>query len=402
MKKAKNGKILPEVIDMVSRERLSEYLWHLVNIPSPTRQERRAAMRFAEMLEQAGATVEIDETLPESPNVVGRLKGKQPGKVLQLAGHIDHIDIPHAKPQRSETLISGRGSADMKCGLAGILEIVRLLTVLGCDFPGELLVTVYGLHEAPIGDSQGLLNLIKGRIVGDAALVFEGPRDQAVVMGKGQSIWNTVISREGEICHELWRSPEADCLLGTVISLTETLQRKCIRLSHEEHIFPLLGPQSVFIGQLHYGDFYNRMPKEAFLQGTWRWHPDHRFAQVKQELRELIAEVNRPLGVKIEDSWIFVGESYRIDKKDPIVLSLRDSYCRLFGREMGIAGTSLILDAGRLVSLGEIPAVPLGFDLATAHADYEFVHLDRVEEGCRLGLLTVLTYLTEDFQNDHE
>lgn len=31
----------------------------------------------------------------------------------------------------------------------------------------------WGLHEAPTGDSSGLLNLIRRRVVGDAALVAE-------------------------------------------------------------------------------------------------------------------------------------------------------------------------------------------------------------------------------------
>ncbi|MFB3902454.1 MAG: hypothetical protein ACE15E_03310 [Acidobacteriota bacterium] len=85
--------------------RLADNLWELVNIPSPTCNERDAAFAFARLLRQAGATVEIDESLPQSPSVIGRLRGSSPGPVLQLAGHLDHIDIPHARrsvtPRRS-------------------------------------------------------------------------------------------------------------------------------------------------------------------------------------------------------------------------------------------------------------------------------------------------------------
>jgi acetylornithine deacetylase/succinyl-diaminopimelate desuccinylase-like protein len=325
--------------------------------------------------------------------VIGRLAGDRPGKVLQLAGHLDHIDVGHPPPERREELISGRGSADMKCGLAGILEIVRVLNGSGCDFPGRLLVTAYGLHEAPLGDSRGLLNLIEGKVLGDAAFVFEGFHDRAVVMGKGQSIWNIEVSRAGDVCHELRRSPEADDLLETVLRIVRRLAEKNAELSTAKHPYPLLGPQSVFVGQVHYGDFYNRVPRQAFLQGTWRWHPDRTFQDVKAELNALLAAIPRGKTIEIEDSWIFVGEAFSFDAEEPIVHALRDAYSTVTGGTMELAGSSAILDVNRLVPFGKIPAVSISLDGERAHADYEFVRLERMERNCRVALQTVVNYL---------
>lgn len=161
------------ILDKVDGRRLADVLWSLVQLPSPTGRERRAAMAFAEMLAAAGAVVVLDEGIPESPNVIGRLRGLQPGPTFQLAGHLDHIDVAHQPPERDGESICGRGAADMKGGLASIIEAVRVLAEGGSDFPGEVLVTAWGLHEAPTGDSSGLLNLIRRRVVGDAALVAE-------------------------------------------------------------------------------------------------------------------------------------------------------------------------------------------------------------------------------------
>jgi len=382
-----------ELVDEVRRDRLASDLWELVRVPSPTRQEREVALRFAEMLESAGAEVEIDETLPDSPCVIGRLAGHRPGPVLQLAGHLDHIDVEHSPPERSEGIISGRGSADMKCGLAGILEVVRVLKAAGCEFPGRLLVTAYGLHEAPLGDSRGLLNLIERKVLGDAAIVFEGAHGRALVMGKGQSIWNIRIARDGDVCHELRRSPEADNLLETVRRVAARLVEKNRELAATGHDYPLLGPQSIFVGQLHYGDFYNRVPAEASLQGTWRWHPDRAFHDVKGELKSLLAGIPHGENIAIEDSWIFVGEAYAFDPEQPIVHALRQAYSHITGKTMELAGSSSILDVNRLVPFGKIPAVAISLDGERAHADYEFVRLERMEQGCRVALQTVLNYL---------
>jgi acetylornithine deacetylase/succinyl-diaminopimelate desuccinylase-like protein len=391
------------LLDRVRRDRLADDLWSLVTVPSPTRQERRVAFLFAELLERAGAAVEVDETIHDSPNVVGRLPGARApassaggpggGRVIQLAGHLDHIDVPHAAPQRTEDVVSGRGSADMKNGLAGILEIVRVLNETGRDFTGELLVTAYGLHEAPLGDAAGLLQLIRRGVVGNAALVFEGPEGVALVMGKGQSIWNLRISRDGEVCHELRRDPAADELLATVLATVRRLLDHNQSLATAAHEYPLLGPESVFVGQVHYGDFYNRAPAEALLQGTRRWHPKKTFDDVRRELRELVDGLPSAPGISIEDSWIFVGESFAIDAEAEIVGALRDAFGRVTGREMRVAGGSSILDVNRIVPFGKVPAVSVSLDGETGHADHEFVRLERMEEGCRIALQTVMNYL---------
>ena len=391
----------PPLVERIRRDRLADDLWRLVTVPSPTRQERRVAFVFAELLERAGAVVEVDETIHESPSVIGRLQGacaaeaatEAGGPVLQLAGHLDHIDVPHAPPERTDEIVSGRGSADMKNGLAGILEIVRVLSEAGREFAGELLVTAYGLHEAPLGDSAGLLHLIERGIGGNAAVVFEGPEGVALVMGKGQSIWNLRVCREGEVCHELRRDPEADELLATALAAVRRLMEHGQSLAVADRGYPLLGPESVFVGQVHYGDFYNRAPAEALLQGTRRWHPDKTFEDVRRELRELAAELPTAPGISVEDSWIFVGESFSIDPTERIVRALQDAYHEVTGRDLRIGGGSSILDVNRIVPFAKVPAVSVSLDGDTGHADYEFVRLARMEAGCRVALQTVLNYL---------
>lgn len=382
------------LIKCIECNSLVESLWELVRIPSPTGKERKAALRFAEMLESAGAVVEIDETLHDSPNIIGRLKGQGDGPILQLAGHIDHIDMPHAEPKLESDIISGRGAADMKNGLAGILEIVRILSDNDCNFPGEILVTVYGLHEAPDGDSSGLFNLLGKNVKGDAAIVFEGPDDGAVVMANGMSIWNLNLRNDAPACHELSATPNRTDLLEAVTSTVNVLKQKNKTLQEEQNPFPLLADESLFIGQVHYGDFYNRVPNKAFMQGTRRWHPKKTFEQVKGELDSLIKNISIPKSIKIEQSWTYVGDSYKVDPEEKIVKSFQKAFETIQQRSCPLKGHSSITDTCRLVSTGKVPAVLCGFGTETGHADYEFVRTGQLERSCAVALLTVLNYLT--------
>lgn len=385
-----------EILDGVSPERMADDLWRLVNIPSPTRNEREAALAFAEMLADAGAEVELDEAVRESPSVIGRLKGARPGGTFQLAGHIDHIDVPHPVPERDEETITGRGAADMKAGLAGVLEAVRVLNETGCDFPGEVLITVYGLHEAPLGDSRGLLRLIERGVVGDAALVAESvhsARGRAVVLGKGQAIWHAKVLWRGPGCHELNRPAEADGLLETCLQLLAALRRLGGELGAKKADDPLAGPETLFIGEMRYGDFYNRAATECSIMGTRRWGPGRAFGDVEAEFAEAVRSVPCAQGVSVRVYWTPVGESYRLDPEEPVVRALRAACERVTGKPADLAGIAAVTDANRLVRAGRVPTVLCGFESRTAHADREAVRVGELLEPCRVVLLTILNYL---------
>ena len=241
-----------QYIDSIRPERLRERLWRLVQVAGPTGRERAVAMVFAELLRQAGAQVEIDHTLPDSPNVIGRLKGNAPGPTLQLAGHLDHINIPHPPPERTAERISGRGAADMKNGLAGILEIVDVLHASGNAFSGEILVTAYGLHEAPDGDSRGLLNLIERGVKGHAAIVFEGPDDAAAIMANGMAIWTLTLKSSTPACHELCTQQDKFALADGLAACLAALKEKDRQLKNRPPKYPLLPGESLFeIGRAH-------------------------------------------------------------------------------------------------------------------------------------------------------
>jgi acetylornithine deacetylase/succinyl-diaminopimelate desuccinylase-like protein len=377
----------------ISPERLRDQLWQLVQVPSPTGHEKQAAFLFAEMLKKAGATVTIDETLPNSPNVIGRLKGSEPGPVIQLAGHLDHINIPHPAPKLEKDRISGRGAADMKNGLAGILEIIQILHETGCSFPGEILVTAYGLHEAPDGDSRGLLNLLEKGVKGDCAIVFEGPDDAAAIMANGMAIWDLKISHKNPVCHELCTQQDKFELLDAANHCVNLLKQKNLLSKEQPNPYAMLPAESVFVGQLHYGDFYNRLTNGCVLQGTRRWHPDKTHDTVKQEFEALLDSLGFPTEISTELDWFFVGESYEISPDEKIVKCLSQAYETVYGRQLVVRGHSSVTDACRLVNNGHIPAVLCGFGTETGHADFEYVKTEQLVTSCRTALLTVLYYL---------
>jgi succinyl-diaminopimelate desuccinylase len=345
------------------------------------------------MLSQAGATTEYEEIIHGSPSVTGRLKGNRPGRTIQLAGHLDHIDIPHPAPKQDNKTISGRGSADMKNGLGGILEVVSVLNESDCDFAGEILITAYGLHEAPVGDSAGLLGLIERGIKGDAAIVCEGPDDVAAIAANGMAIWDVTITHNQPPAHELCTKADKTELLKIAMKLVDAFTKNDKELKTGPSKYDLLSPESLFIGQLHYGDFYNRLCDKCCLQGTRRWHPDKNFEFVKNEFEQMLATVGHGTNITITGDWQLVGDSYEISQEEPIVRSLRKAYEKIHGLSMPVKGHSSVTDTCRLVRYGQIPAVLCGFGTDRGHADFEYVEIAQMSLSAKILLLTVLDYL---------
>jgi len=384
------------LLEKVEGRRIADDLWRLVHLPSPTGKERRVALAFAEMLSGAGAVVELDETIPESPNVIGRLVGRRPGRIFQLAGHLDHIDIPHQPPERDMSSVSGRGAADMKGGLALMIEAVRVLAENGSDFPGEVLVTAWGLHEAPAGDSRGLLNLIRRKVLGHAALVAESvysQRDRAIIAGKGQGIWNLTIRWAGAVSHELNRPPDSGNLLETALVAVRKLLEYGRRLEAGPVNIPNMSPDSLFIGQLHYGDFYNRTATTCTLQGTRRWQPGLTAELVARELQEMVRTIPCSQNVSAEIGFQTVAEAYRMDPGAAVVKALLSAWQGVNGSPMELGHVAVVTDANRLVAIGAVPTVLLDSDNRCAHADREIVQIENLVRSCRVAILTALQFL---------
>ena len=104
--------------------------------------EAEVARALADELRGIGITVEIQEVVPGRPNVVGTLEGRAPGRALMFCGHIDTVGVggmhrPFAPAERDGRLF-GRGSQDMKSGVAAMIGAARIIAESGGLASGRL------------------------------------------------------------------------------------------------------------------------------------------------------------------------------------------------------------------------------------------------------------------------
>jgi acetylornithine deacetylase/succinyl-diaminopimelate desuccinylase-like protein len=379
---------------LVNKERIKSTLFEMVKIPSPTTHARPFAEYFAGVLRGVGMTdVQLIETpnWPESPSVVGWRRGAAGGPTLHFNGHMDHIHQEHVAPYIEGDLVYGRGSADMKFGLAGMVELVRVLNDAGVQLPGNLLLSGHDMHEGPWGHSEGVRNLIERGFVGDAVIVTEGPKDAVYIGNTSNALFHIDLKWEGASIHELTIPDGTPNLLeiggAVVVALTELKQRVIARQD------PLLGHERMFLGILRSGDFYNRLPTSCHIVGTRRFPPETTRVEVEREIRAAVmAGVgDAPIEVKV-DATSEGNDGFRISPDMPLVQMLRASYAEVHGRPLPLGVQLFGADNAKFLNWGKTQAVGYGNDLTKAHADLEWCDVNRVVEIVQVWLVTTLKY----------
>lgn len=129
-------------------ERLADRLAALIRVPSESRDEAAILAWIRERL-PAGFDVVDDRDA-----VLFAMPERRPGAPLVLlAGHVDTVPIGGSAPGRRGDTIVGRGSADMKAGLAVMLELAEAVTKE--EVAGDLDVGLlfFGREELPFGES---------------------------------------------------------------------------------------------------------------------------------------------------------------------------------------------------------------------------------------------------------
>lgn len=173
----------------------------------PARNTTEAQAFIADYLRGLGAEIDIWDVHPNDPNVVGVLRGSAGAghQSLILNGHVDVAAVeageawdtgPFQPIVRDGTVI-GRGTADMKGGLAGALFALRLLRDHGIHLPGDV------IFQSVIGEEvgeAGTLQCCERGYTADMAVVVDTSDLQ--IQGQGGVITGWITIKSPQTFHD--------------------------------------------------------------------------------------------------------------------------------------------------------------------------------------------------------
>jgi acetylornithine deacetylase len=341
--------------------------------------EGECARALASVLDDWGFAVDLSEIPPGRPNVVARL-GPADTPALMLNGHLDVVGVdgmthePFAAEVRGNR-IYGRGSADMKGGLAAICAAA--LEGVGSGAKRQILVTAVVDEEY---ESLGMRALLASGVSADAAIITE-PTRLAICPAHRGFAWFDV-SLRGRAAHGSRYDIGIDAITHAGLLLAELEQLERTRDSGPHH--PLLGRGSLHASKIHGGVGMSTYPEACDLAIERRTLPGESTEKAMVEIVDACTRVKaRHANFDAKVTLTTAQLPSEVPPDAPIVRRLR----RALEREnvpVRIEGFSAWTDAALLNEAG-IPAICFGpGDISMAHAAEEFVPVEEIGLATRV------------------
>ena len=342
--------------------------------------EGRVARVLADVLGAWGFDVTVREAAPGRPNVIARLGGAHGGRSLILNGHIDVVGVEgmtHAPwdPVVREGRIYGRGSSDMKAGVAAMCAAAaRAASASGGALDGEIIVTAVVDEEY---SSLGTRALVSDGVRADAAIVTE-PTGLKIMPAHKGFVWVDVLV-QGRAAHGSRWDVGVDAIRNAGLLLAALDAVDAELLPSREHA--LLGRPSLHASTIEGGIGLSTYPDKCRFTIERRTIPGETTAAVMSEIEEAFARVRaRRPSLDANVSMIFEQPPSDVSTEAPIVRAL-DVALRACGEEVKVTGMSAWTDAAILNEAG-IPAICFGpGDIGLAHAAEEYVRVDEIERA---------------------
>lgn len=350
----------------------------LVRAPSenPPGDERAPAEVAARRLGEAGCAVEVIETAPRRINVVATLEGSSPGPTLLWNGHLDVVPVmdpglwahPPFEAVVADGLLHGRGSADMKGGIAAAVGAVSALRRARVPLAGRLVLHLVADEEVlgPLG-TQELHR--RGLVAADAAIVGE-PTDLAAGIAERGLFWARVrthgVAAHGSVPHQGVSAIEA--MAKVVLAL------RGMRFDSEH---PLLGPPTLNVGVIRGGAKINIVPASCEIEVDRRTIPGETRESVLAEMEEALARLSADdPNVKTSVEVVNWAPPCEIPEAAPIARLALEAYRAVRGEETRLIGMRGATDAHVLVNQANVPTVVFGpGSLSQAHTTTEHVRV---------------------------
>lgn len=348
--------------------------------------EGEIARYIASWLERAGVQVELDESVPHRPSVLGIARGTGDGKTLLLNGHMDTVGVagmtnPHT-PCVENGRLYGRGAYDMKCGVVACM--MAIAAARKRSLRGSVIFTAVVDEEYAGLGTMG----VAWKYPADGAVVAESTHLQLIPSHKG-FVWLD-IETQGVAAHGSRPDLGVDAIakMGRVLSEIEHLDRNLrSRLPHK-----LLGTASLHASLIRGGQELSSYPEHCVVSVERRTLPGEAVETVEAEIQEIIERVAQTdPAFKGVVRRRLVRTPLETPPDEEIVGAVREAATRVLGRAPEISGVPYWTDAATLAAAG-IPAILFGPTGEGAHAIEEWVDLESVEHCAEIYLETAVEF----------
>lgn len=410
-----------KVLAHIDKNELAQLACDLVNIPSPTGQEKGVAEYILSWFHANGLKIVRQEVEVERPNAVGVLKGDGTGLSLGFNGHMDTSFtgtqedlrmVANVEPDSElkgsikDGKVRGLGISNMKGGVAAFMMAGKALKKSGVKLKGDVIfaAVVGEISRTPIGPWQ--TKEYRGEGAGTRHLLTHGMHSDYAVVADGSDM-NIVWTQTGVVQIKITTFGKAEAAWGTkrsthpmvklnaIVKMTKIIEalEKWGERFEEQHIYKSpTGPiyPKVNVGAIEGGAPYrpNYFPGVCNVYVDVRTPPQVRPVIVQHEITKALSS----LGIEYEMEAYKSLLGHEGKGVEPLVKSVEEAYQFVFGEKLKFEApdrASIWTDTNVYNELG-IPAVKIGPRGKRIGPRNEEIDIDQMVKAAQIYALVAL------------
>lgn len=344
--------------------------------------EADIAREVESLLRRAGLDVETQGVKGDRYNVIGILRGHCSERRLMLNGHMDTVGVTNMEvepfePLAKNGLIFGRGSCDMKGGLAAMISAAKAVASSSRRLKGDLYFAAVVDEEY---NSLGSERVLDDYPV-DGVIVCE-PTEMNVGIAHMGFAW-IELETLGKAAHGSVVEEGHDAIvdMARVIEEIETLETRDRRRSHN-----LLGTPKFHTSKIVGGKDWSTVPDHCKLMVERRTLPGETSIDVLEEIRTAIAMAKaRFPEISVESKLNFERTPLESSLEEDVAQTLAKAIESVTGAGAKFVGLPYWSDASIFSTRGGIPSALFGpGSIKQAHSVVEHVPIEEVKMSARI------------------
>jgi len=368
----------------------------LVRIKSvnPPGDERPAAEYVASTLKQMGVEVELVEHSPTRASVLARLRSSRQLPALLYNAHLDTVPVGAEKwihepfsAEIADGKVWGRGTADMKSGLAALIVAMKTLAKARAPLRGDLILAATAGEET---DSLGAVALAARTDLGPVqALAIPEPSYNDIYVAEKGAFW-LELTTQGKTAHGSMPDLGRNAVMMMVAFIGELDK---MAFPYKEH--PMLGGFSRSVNTIAGGVKTNVVPDLCVTTVDMRTVPGQDHRGILRQVEGLVADLRRRIpdfqaSVKVVNDRPPVETS----PNEPVVRKFADVVARVTGERPVPKGVHYYTDAVAFVPQLKIPMIICGpGDARLAHQPNEHVEITKLVQATGIFALAAAKLL---------
>lgn len=384
------------ILKFVDKEETIELLQQMIGFKTVNEpgDELPLAKFIKQKLDEIGVESVVDDLGNNRGNIIGRLRGSGEREALLFNGHLDTVppgDIEWEHGAYSGKVVDGkiygRGSADMKGGLAAMLIALKAVKRAGWKLKGDF------IYSATAGEETVSIGAVKfvedGGLDGVGAIIIGEPSSIGINIAEKGAFW-IEITTYGKTAHGAFPEKGINAVVNMNALLSELISYK---FKYDEN--EILGHPTMNISTIKGGVKTNVVPDKCSITIDMRTVPGMDHKEIVKDFEKIIEKLSNEIDDFKADIKI-LNDRAAVETKanHPFVKLAEEIVKEEFGRDIKAQGVNFYTDASIFLPAKQIPCIFSGpGDASMAHQPNEHITIDSLMESVQFYIAMIEKYL---------